>query len=122
MLGRTILTALVLALLTIPCMAEDKIGRPLYRSANATQAVDFGGDWIKGFTSYRVAVAVSGSPTGGTLKVLAGGGVGGQAELSETIDLTNPKIFIIDGPVDSLRFAPHGFDGDGYTVEVLAWR
>lgn len=122
MLGRTLLAALILALLAVPCQAEDKIGRPLYRSANATQAVNFDGDWIKGFTRYRIAVAVSGSPGGGTLKILAGGGVGGRTEFSETIDLTNPKIFIIDGPVDSLRFVPQGFDGDGYTVEVLAWR
>lgn len=118
------LFAIILALaLALPASAEDMLGHPVYRTAsNPTEAVVFSGDWIKGFTNYRIAVSTEGTVTAGVLEVQVKGGVGGFAVLRETIDLTAPEIMVLGGPVDAIRFDPDGFDGDSYTVEVLGWR
>jgi hypothetical protein len=113
----------LLPALASSALAEDKLGNPIYRtSGNSTESVTFSGDWIKGFTNYRVAVSAAGTVSAGTLQVQISGGIGGFTALQGTIDLTAPEVMVIDGPADAIRFVPDSFDGDSYSVEVLGWR
>jgi hypothetical protein len=121
--GLFLIAAVLILLAAQSASAEDKLGNPIYRtSADNIEAVTFSGDWIKGFTNYRVAVSTAGAPTTGSLQVQVSGGIGGFATLQESIDLITPQIMIISGPADSIRFTPLSFDGDSYSVEVLGWR
>lgn len=106
-----------------PAQAEDKLGNPVYRaSSGPAEAVVFSGDWIKGFTNYRITVSTTGEVTAGTLEVQARAGIGGYSTLEQTIDLAAPRIMVIQGPVDALKLIPSDFDGESYSVEVLGWR
>lgn len=115
--------ALMVVLWALPAVAADMLGNPLYRSSDgADDAVVFSGDWINGFTSYRIAVSTEGAVTAGSLAVQVRGGIGEFAALQESIDLTAPQVMLIKGPLEAIRFVPSGYDGDSYTVEVLGWR
>jgi hypothetical protein len=118
-----LIAAMLFIVISLPAAVHAKIGTPVYRTpAGPGQPVTFEGEWISGFTSYRVAVSATGSPTSGSLTVEVRGGIGDFSALSETIDLTAPRVMLIQGPVEAIRFTPSNFDGQAYTIEVLGWR
>lgn len=71
---------------------------------------------------HQIQVEVSAVPSAGVLQVACKTtGAEGYVTLSDTIDLTSIKLYLIQGIIESIQVTPVGFDADKtYSVYVAS--
>ena len=71
---------------------------------------------------HQIQVEVSAAPAAGVLQVeCKTTGASGYVQLSDTINLTAIRLYLIQGIIESIRVTPVGFDGDkSYSVYVAS--